>query len=73
VKPQEQLAMVLPLESYWLIRDKKLRELPKLAPQLWPSSFQLFTAGHKQTWECEAQIPLFFPSRLRYLLSQRNG
>lgn len=72
VKPQEQLAMVLPLESYWLIRDKKLRELPKLASQLWPSSFKLFTAGHKQTWECEAQIPLFFPSRLRYLLSQRN-
>lgn len=68
LKPQEQLALVLPLASWWLIRDSHLRRLPKMAPQLWPSSFELFTAGHKQIWECEAQIPLFFPERLRMML-----
>jgi len=70
LQPQQQLALVLPLESWWLIRDRTLRELPRLAPHLWPSSFQLFTAGHTQTWECEAQIPLFMPERLRYYLTE---
>jgi 5'-3' exoribonuclease 1 len=70
IKPQEQLALVLPLSSWWLIRDSKLRRIPQFAPQFWPSSFELFTAGHKQIWECEAQIPLFFPERLRMLLNQ---
>jgi len=73
IKPQEQLALVLPLQSWWLIRDKKLREIPKKAPQFWPSKFQLFTAGHTQMWECEAQIPLFMPSRLRYYLTNTNS
>lgn len=68
IKPQEQLALVLPQSSWWLIRDPVLKTLPKKAPQLWPSSFVLFTAGHGQLWECEAQIPLFMPSRLRYLI-----
>lgn len=70
IAPQEQLALVLPLSSWWLIRDKKLRGLPQISSQLWPTSFELFTAGHKQIWECEAQIPLFFPERLRMLLNQ---
>jgi len=70
IKPQEQLALVLPLQSWWLIRDKSLRNLPKQAPQLWPSTFQLFTSGHTQIWECEAQIPLFMPKRLRYYLAE---
>jgi len=70
VKPQEQLALVLPLESWWLLRDRVLRELPLYMPQLWPSKFQLFTAGHSQTWECEAQIPLFMPERLRWYITR---
>jgi 5'-3' exonuclease len=70
VKPQQQLAMVLPLASWNLLRDRSLRSLPKMAPQYWPSSFELFTAGHKQTWECEAQIPLLLPSWLRYFLNE---
>ena len=72
VKPQEQLALVMPMASWWLVRDPNLRRLPRQAPQLWPSSFQLFTAGHKQIWECEAQIPLFTPERLRFYLSQQK-
>lgn len=68
VKPQEQLSLVLPLASWWLLRDRRLRELPKKAPQLWPSAFDVFTAGRKEIWECEAMIPLFMPARLRALL-----
>ena len=58
IKPQEQLSLVLPLQSYWLVRDKGLRRLPVEKPQYWPKSFELFTAGHKQMWECEAIIPI---------------
>jgi 5'-3' exonuclease len=70
VKPQEQLAMVLPLESWSLLRDPSLRKLPRLAPQMWPSKFELFSAGRKQLWECEAQIPLLLPTRVRYYLNE---
>jgi 5'-3' exonuclease len=72
VLPQEQLTLVLPLQSWWLIRNKTLRRVPSLAPQFWPSKFELFTAGHKQIWECEAEIPLFMPERLRQLVSNQN-
>jgi 5'-3' exonuclease len=73
LQPQQQLALVLPLESWWLIRDPVLRRLPKQAPQYWPSKFQLETAGKKQTWECEAKIPLLLPERLRYYISQSKS
>lgn len=69
LKPQEQLALVLPIASYWLIRDRVLRRLPSIAPELWPKKFELFMAGRKQLWECEALIPLLTPQRLRVLLS----
>jgi 5'-3' exonuclease len=70
VKPQEQLALVLPLQSWWLIRDRQLRGLPRKAPQLWPTQFDVFTAGRTQLWECEARVPLAMPARLRNLLSE---
>jgi 5'-3' exonuclease len=71
IQPQQQLALVLPLASWGLIREQTLRGLPRLAPQLWPSEFHLFTAGHIHMWECEAQIPLFTPARLRHYLSNK--
>lgn len=67
ITPQQQLTMVLPKQSWWLIRDKKLRGVMNSAPHFWPDSFPLFTAGRKQTWECEAMIPLLVPERLRLL------
>ena len=70
LKPQEQLALVLPLASWPLIRDKTLSALPTKNPALWPSTFRLFMAGKRAIWECEALIPLFTPKRLRYLVSQ---
>jgi len=69
LKPQEQLSLVLPLQSYWLVRDSKLRQIPKHLPQYFPNSFELFTAGHKQMWECEAMIPILTPERLRHVLN----
>ena len=70
LQPQEQLALVLPIQSWGLIRDKKLQKIPMYSPSLWPKSFQLFMAGKRAIWECEAMIPLFTPERLRYLLRQ---
>ena len=68
-KPQEQLAMVLPLESWWLIRDSLLRSAPYKAPQFWPSKYKLFSCGKKYMWECEAQIPLVTLRTLRRILA----
>ena len=64
-KPQEQLAMVLPLESWGLIRDSGLRRLPALMPQMWPRKFGFVSLGRKWLWECEAKIPVLMVERLR--------
>jgi 5'-3' exonuclease len=69
LKPQEQLAMVLPLESWGLIRDPALRRLPILAPQMWPKTFGFFSLGRKWLWECEALIPVLTAARVREILS----
>ena len=63
--PQEQLTMVLPLESWWLIRDRILKQLPYKAPQYWPQKYNLFSCGKKWMWECETQIPLLTLLNLR--------
>jgi len=63
-KPQEQLAMVLPLESWGLVRDSGLRRLPALMPQMWPRKFGFVSLGRKWLWECEAKIPVLMVERL---------
>lgn len=65
--PQEQLAMVLPLESWGLIRDSVLRRLPALMPQMWPRKFGFISLGRKWLWECEAKIPVLMVGRLRHV------
>ena len=67
-RPQEQLALVLPTESWHLVRDPALRELPVRLPQMWPSRFGFFSAGKRWMWECEADVPIFTPGRLRVAL-----
>jgi 5'-3' exonuclease len=67
-EPQEQLAMVLPLESWGLIRSHALRRLPTLSPQMWPLNFGFFSLGRKWLWECEARIPVLTAGRLREIL-----
>jgi 5'-3' exonuclease len=69
IQPEEQLAMVLPLESWGLVRDKNLRRLPVLAPQMWPMKFEFFSFGRKWLWECEARVPVLTAVRLREILN----
>ena len=64
-QPQEQLAMVLPLESWALIRNPELRRLPVKIPQMWPKKFGFVSVGRKWLWECEARIPVLTVERLR--------
>jgi 5'-3' exonuclease len=69
-EPQEQLAMVLPLESWGLVRKADLRRLPAFAPQMWPHTFGFFSLGRKWLWECEARIPVLTAGRLREILRE---
>ena len=62
--------MVLPLESWDLVRNPSLRKLPSLAPQFWPLEFSFFSAGRKWLWECEALVPPLTAGRLREILEE---
>lgn len=70
IEPTEQLAMVLPLDSWGLIKDKNLRRLPALLPQMWPSKYTFFSLGRKWLWECEARIPVLTAERVREILKE---
>jgi 5'-3' exonuclease len=72
LKPQEQLAMVLPKESWGLIRDSNLRKLPEKAPQYWPTKFSFFSVGRKWLWECEASLPSLSADRMRSILREND-
>ena len=68
LKPQEQLAIVLPMESWHLVRNADLRRAPALLPQFWPKRFGFMSLGKSWMWECEADIPILTPGRLRFAL-----
>lgn len=58
IQPTEQLALVLPLESWSLLPPCVSRALPYLAPHLFPAAFSFDTVGKRFFWECESLIPL---------------
>lgn len=58
IRPVEQLALVLPIESWSLIPPCLERALPQLAPQFYPSLFSFESVGKRFFWECESLIPL---------------
>jgi 5'-3' exonuclease len=58
IRPVEQLALVLPLESWYLIPPCRERKLPQLAPQFYPESFSFDSLGKRYFWECESLIPI---------------
>ncbi len=63
---EEQLAMVLPLESWHhLPKHSKYRTIPSQMPQFWPSKFGFFTAGRLRMWECEPLLPVLPVQALR--------
>jgi 5'-3' exonuclease len=65
VAPPEQLAMVLPMDSWWLVRDPLLRAVPSKLPAYWPKRFGFFSVGRRWLWECEAELPILTAARLR--------
>jgi len=68
VKPQEQLSLVLPLESWWLVRDPVLKRMPTTLPVFWPKSYEFHSLGKRWLWECYPSIPIMTPGRLRHYL-----
>jgi 5'-3' exonuclease len=69
LEPQEQLAMVLPLESWGLIRSPVLKSIPALAPTFWPKTYGFESLGKRWFWECAPVIPIITPKRLYVLAS----
>lgn len=67
IRPSEQLAMVLPRESWHLQRDARLKGIPDRFPHYWPTKYGFFSAGKIFMWECEAEIPLLLLPILRSL------
>jgi 5'-3' exonuclease len=57
ISPLDQLIMVLPVESYWLLPSKK-RGLPFNNPEYFPKAWSFFSAGRRMLWECEPMIPM---------------
>lgn len=64
IQDYEQLIMVLPQKS-WNLVPYKYKDLPKKAPQYWPTGFEYFMAGRRFMWNCEARIPILSVHRLR--------
>ena len=58
IKTVEQLAIVLPLESWSLIPPCIERHIPLLAPQYYPYTFGFESIGKRYFWECEPMIPI---------------
>lgn len=58
IKPVEQLALVLPLESWSLIPGCPEKSFPYLAPQFFPCEFSFDAVGKRFFWECESVIPI---------------
>jgi 5'-3' exonuclease len=72
IQPSEQLAMVLPVESWNLIEEVSFRSLPSHLPQFWPQSFGFFSVGRTRMWECEALIPVLPVERIRSAVKRKR-
>jgi 5'-3' exonuclease len=64
LQPQEQLAMVLPYESWGLIRSNALKNLPSKMAAFWPKVSTFHSLGKRWLWECSPCIPILTPKRL---------
>jgi 5'-3' exonuclease len=58
IKTTEQLTIVLPLESWYLIPQCMERQFPLYAPQFYPDRFGFDSVGKLFFWECESLIPI---------------
>ena len=72
IKPVEQLALVLPLESWSLVPPCKERSLPIFAPQYYPATFSFESIGKRYFWECEALIPIPSIMEVKDIIKKNN-
>lgn len=66
LQPEEQLALVLPYESWGLIRSSHLKSLPSKMPAFWPKVKAFNSLGKRWLWECTPCIPIITPKRLYF-------
>ncbi len=72
IQPYEQLAMVLPIQSWHLQQESSFRSLPSLLPQFWPETFGFFSVGRTRMWECEALVPMLSVERVRSAVKKKR-
>jgi 5'-3' exonuclease len=67
MKPEEQLAIVLPTESWHLIPKEHthVRTFPERCPYFFPVDFEFFSCGKQFFWECEPEIQIPTLNELR--------
>ena len=68
LEPEQQLAIVLPVQSYNLITDIIYKQFPVKYPQFYPISFGFHSLGKKWFYECESNIPIFSSKFLRSIV-----
>ena len=68
IKPVEQLAVVLPLDSWHLLPDCAEKRFPLYAPHFFPETFSFESVGKRFFWECESLIPLPTPMELKSII-----
>jgi 5'-3' exonuclease len=68
LQPQQQLAMVLPEESWWLVRAPELKVLVAKNPLFWPKTFEFSSLGKRWFWECYPRIPILNCANLHRLI-----
>jgi hypothetical protein len=68
IEPEQQLALVLPVQSYGLLQNPKYKNFPNLYPQYYPTDFGFHSLGKKMFYECESDIPTFSTRFLRKIL-----
>jgi 5'-3' exonuclease len=68
IKPEQQLVLVLPPQSFHLIQDVKYRNFLHTHPHYYPSKFGVHSLGKKWIYECESNIPIISSKLLRKIL-----
>lgn len=68
LKPEQQLVLVLPIESFHLITNEKYKSFPIRFPQYYPSKFSVHSLGKKFMYECETDVPILPSKFIRKML-----
>jgi 5'-3' exonuclease len=58
ILPTEQLCLVLPFQSWYLLGINKERAFFEKAPWFFPKNFGFGSIGKRYFWECEPEIPI---------------